>query len=60
MIIDEAVELLENLTRELDIPQRASMRYAVKLGIEGLKAIGQLRRGTPNLNLSTLPGETKD
>lgn len=39
MKIEEAIELLEILAKELDIPQRASMRYATKLGIEALKLI---------------------
>lgn len=60
MTLDEA---LGDLSIQLEVKRRLGADHqanAIKLGIEALKAIQKLRLGTPNLNLSTLLGETKD
>lgn len=60
MKLEKAIEFNTKLVRELDIPQRAKEKEAVKLGIEALKFRLQLEQEDPDITLEPLPGETEE
>ena len=60
MRIVKAIEILTSLERTLAPTMAASGTDAIKLGIEALLAIQSLRKGTPGMDLSRLPSETKE
>lgn len=59
MNIPKAIEVLKDIQMDHAQDMDADDLNSIQLGIESLKAIRQLRHGTPGLNLATLPGETK-
>jgi len=57
--IDEAIGVNGGLARELDIPERAKERAAVRLGIEALKRLKEQRSLKYVAMNLLLPGETE-
>ena len=58
--IDEAIKSNTALAKELDIPQRATEREGIQLGIEALQRIKAIRPYRNTDKSYYLPGETKD
>ena len=60
MTIDEAINILEPMSRARNIyPKREEIK-AIKLGIEALKSVRTGRRVGLHFDAKLLPGETKD
>lgn len=60
MKLAKAVEILELNLKEVGIEMPTDTRQAVKLGVEGLKALQDWRAGQVVDFLLPLPGETFD
>jgi len=60
MTIDEAISNLAELSETLHYYHSATMKEAIKLGIEALKQHRALRRINPISQEPLLPGETEE
>ena len=60
MKLDKAIERLEKAYQDGTIHWTIEDEAAVKLGIEALNHIKDIRQRLPNYNYSLLPGENED
>ncbi len=60
MTIDKAVEILDNYQADMCLTPATDLRDAVKLGIEALKRINEIRESPLGYTEFRLPGETKE
>lgn len=58
MELTKAIEILFLYLRDNTTYNSQDLEDAIALGVHAIDAIEKLRQGTPNLNLSILPGET--
>ena len=60
MKLEKAIELLEEMPKVIDHQKLIDLPLAVKLGIEALKRLQELRIDNPGTGWHLLPGETEE